>query len=124
MSYAKNTQDSGKLETTTKPSLHWSKANQYKNQFNVIDDLVVEVKDVVVHTFTLSDVDDPDIYAAGPMFDWERSDAGRWVTAHAVEQPIWHRMVDPAMYGYKYKITARLKAKDYTYWALKWSSDC
>jgi hypothetical protein len=90
----------------------------------VIDDLVVEVKDVVVHTFTLSDVDDPDIYAAGPMFDWERSDAGRWVTAHAVEQPIWHRMVDPAMYGYKYKITARLKAKDYTYWALKWSSDC
>jgi hypothetical protein len=88
----------------------------------VIDDQVVEVKDVVVHTFTLSDVDDPDIYAAGPIFDWERSEAGQWIMAHAVEQPVWHRTVDPVMYGYKYKIKARLKAVDYTFWALKWNS--
>jgi hypothetical protein len=88
----------------------------------VIDDQVVEVKDVVVHTFTLGDVDDPDIYAAGPIFDWERSEEGQWVTAHAVDQPIWHRMVDPNTYGYKYKITARLKAVDYTFWTLKWNS--
>ena len=88
----------------------------------MIDDQVVEVKDVVVHTFTLGDVDDPDIYAAGPIFDWERSEEGQWVTAHAVDQPIWHRMVDPNTYGYKYKITARLKAVDYTFWTLKWNS--
>ena len=122
MSYAKNILDSGKLGTTTKLSSHWSKANQYRNQFNVIDDQVVEVKDVVVHTFMLGDVDDPDLYAAEPMFDWERSEAGQWIMAHAVEQPVWHRTVDPVMYGYKYKIKARLKAVDYTFWALKWNS--
>ena len=88
----------------------------------MIDDQVVEVKDVVVHTFTLGDVDDPDIYAAEPMFDWERSEAGQWIMAHAVEQPVWHRTVDPVMYGYKYKIKARLKAVDYTFWTLKWNS--
>ena len=88
----------------------------------MIDDQVVEVKTVVVHTFMLGDVDDPDIYAAGPIFDWERSEAGQFVFKHAVEQPVWHRMVDSSCYGYKYKITARLKAVDYTFWALKWSS--
>lgn len=93
-----------------------------KNQFNVVDGQVIEVKDVTVHTFTLSDVDDPDIYAAAPIFDWERSEMGQWVMAHAVDQPIWHRIVDYASYGYKYKITARLRAKDYTYWVLKWNS--
>jgi hypothetical protein len=87
-----------------------------------VDDKIVEIKEVIVHTFTLGDVDDPDIYAAGPIFDWERSEMGQWVMAHTVDQPIWHRMVDPATYGYKYKITARLQARDYTYWALKWNT--
>jgi hypothetical protein len=87
----------------------------------VIDDQVVEVKTVVVHTFLLSDVDDPDI-CCRTIFDWERSEAGSWVRAHAVEQPVLHRMVDATTYGYKHKITARLKAADYTFWALKWNS--
>jgi hypothetical protein len=93
-----------------------------KNQFNIVDDKIVEIKEVIVHSFILSDVDDPDIYAAGPMFDWERSEAGQWVMAHAVDLPIWHKIVDPATYGYKYRITARLQARDYTYWALKWNT--
>lgn len=87
-----------------------------------MDNKVVEIREVVVHTFLLSDVDDPDIYAAGPIFDWERSEAGQWVMAHAVDQPVWHRMADPGTYGYKYKITARLLARDCTYWTLKWNS--
>jgi hypothetical protein len=110
MSYAKNTRDSGRLGTITKYSLNLS---NLKNQFNIVDDKVIEIKEVIVHTFTLSDVDDPDLYAAGPIFDWERSEIGRWVMDHAVDQPI---------YGYKYKITARLQARDYTYWVLKWNS--
>ena len=87
-----------------------------------MDNKIVEIKEVIVHTFMLSDVDDPDIYAAGPIYDWERSEMGQWVMAHAVDQPIWWRLLDPTTYGYKYKITARLQAKDYTYWALKWNT--
>lgn len=88
-----------------------------------MDDKVIEVKEVTVHIFDLSDVDDPDLYAAQPIMEWQKSDSGKWVMEHAVDQPIWHRMVDHSTYGYKYKITARLKAKDYTYWALKWGTN-
>lgn len=119
MSYVKNTRDWGKLGTITKYS---SNLSNLKNQFNIVNDTVVEIREVVVHTFLLSDVDDPDIYAAGPIYDWERSEMGKWVMTHAVDQPIWHRMADLSTYGYKYKITARLQARDYTYWALKWNS--
>jgi hypothetical protein len=82
----------------------------------------VEIKTVIVHSFILGDVDDPDLYAAQPLYEWQTSEQGQWIMDHAVEQPVWHRMVDPVAYGYKYKITARLKAVDYTFWALKWNS--
>jgi leucyl-tRNA synthetase len=54
-----------------------------------------------------------------PTFKTEK---GKWVLEHAVDQPVWHRLLDPTTYGYKYKITARLKAVDYTFWTLKWNS--
>jgi hypothetical protein len=83
----------------------------------------VEVKTLIVHKFQVGDVDDPDIYAAGPIFDWACSEAGKWVMAHAVEQPEWRRHATISMYGYEYVIVARLIAKDYTYWILKWGSN-
>lgn len=82
----------------------------------------MEVKEVVVHVFELSDVDDPDLYAAQPIYEWQNSESGKWVMEHAVDKPVWHRMLDPMVFGYKYKITAKLTAKDYTFWTLKWGS--
>ena len=32
---------------------------------------------LVVHEFTLGDVDDPEIYAAVPLYEWQLSDAGK-----------------------------------------------
>ena len=82
----------------------------------------MEVKEAIVHIFNLADVEDPDLYAAEPIMNWQNSESGKWVMEHAVEAPMWHRMVDVSSYGYKYKITARLKAKDYTFWTLKWGN--
>lgn len=82
----------------------------------------MEIKNVVVHSFELSDVEDPDIYAAEPIWAWQQTDSGKWVMKHAVEEPIWHRIMDPARYCYKYRITAKLTDKDYTFWCLKWPS--
>jgi hypothetical protein len=81
----------------------------------------VEVKTVVVHTFFLSDVEDPDLFAADSLLSWQESEAGKWIMEHAVDIPIWHKDLDIAIYGYKYRITARLTAKDYTFWCLKWA---
>ena len=76
---------------------------------------------ITVHRFTLGDVDDPDIYAAQPIYDWEQSEEGQWVMANAVETPSWHRCVDQVSYGYRYEIRANLKDEDVTFFKLKWA---
>jgi hypothetical protein len=95
----------------------------YPNQFNVIDNQVVEVKTIVVHRFKMGDVEDPDLYAAEPIWKWQESEMGKWVMDHAVDQPEWHKVHEVMTYGYQYAIVAKLTAKDYTYWALKWGNN-
>ena len=88
--------------------------------YTVVGDRVEEMREVIVHTFSMGDVEDPDLYAAEPLYQWQNSEQGKWVMEHAVEIPFWHRHVDPMTYGYRYYIIARLKEQDQTYWALKW----
>jgi hypothetical protein len=75
---------------------------------------------IVVHRFRTGDVEDPDLYAAQPLWEWQESEMGEWVMANAVQTPSWHRSVDPSIYGYAYSIQAELSPKNYTYWWLKW----
>lgn len=89
-------------------------------EYQLVDGQAVLFTDVKVHEFTMGDVEDPDLYAAEPIWQWQQSEMGRWVMEHAVETPFWHRYADPSMYGYKYYIIARLKEQDQTYWALRW----
>jgi hypothetical protein len=86
----------------------------------LINNKAVKFSDVKVHEFNMGDVEDPDLYAAEPLWNWQQTEAGQWVMAHAVETPFWHRTVDPASYGHKYYIIARLTEQDQTYWTLKW----
>ena len=89
-------------------------------QVKIIDGLPVAFSDVVVHHFPMGDVEDPDLYAAQPLYDWQQSEAGTWVMAHAVEPPFWVRQPDVSSYGYRYYIVARLREQDQTFWSLKW----
>lgn len=93
------------------------KPPRYK--YNVIGDRVEECKEVIVHTFNMGDVDDPDLYAAQPLYEWEKSEAGQWVMKNAADTPTWHRMADPTSYGYKYQIRAKLMGPALTEWLLR-----
>ena len=84
---------------------------------------VKEIHKVVVYQFSMGDVEDPDLYAAQPMWDWQESDQGKFVMKHAVDQPEWHRQLDHASYGYKYAIVAELEAKKLSEFYLKWGKD-
>ena len=86
----------------------------------VINGLAHRIHNVVVHEFTMGDVEDPDLYAGEPLWNWQESDEGKWIRAHAIETPMWHRIQDYLSFGYKYRITAKLKGRDYTYWQIKW----
>lgn len=77
------------------------------NKYNVIGDRVEEMREMVVHTFTMGDVEDPDLYAAQPLMEWQTSEFGQWVMKNACDVPTWHRMADVESYGYKYAITAK-----------------
>jgi hypothetical protein len=89
-------------------------------EWKLIDNKAVKFSDVLVHKFQMGDVEDPDLYAAQPLHEWQQSEAGQWIMEHAVETPFWHRHADPYMYGYTYCVVARLGEQDQTYWALKW----
>jgi hypothetical protein len=80
-------------------------------RYKVNDNIVQEIHKLVVHKFDVADVDDPDIYAAGPLFDWERSEAGQFVMKNAEDNPKWHRHMDPMFMGYRYVIIAELEKK-------------
>jgi hypothetical protein len=89
-------------------------------EVKVIDGVAVVYNDVVVYDFPMGDVDDPDLYAAQPLYEWQQSEAGAWVMEHAVEKPFWVRQPDLGSYGYRFYVVARLKESDQTFWRLKW----
>lgn len=78
-----------------------------------------EIKEVVVHKFTMGDVEDPDLYAAQPLHDWEHSEQGQWVMDNACDTPTWYRMADPISFGYKYEIRAKFQGPALTEWLLR-----
>ncbi len=88
-------------------------------EYQVIDNRVVRISNIVVHEFSMGDVDDPDLYAAQPISEWQDSAAGQFVMAHAVEKPYWTRRVDQYSYGYQYAIVARMREPDQTFFRLK-----
>ena len=89
-------------------------------EWRLIDNKAVKFSDVAVHTINMGDVEDPDLYVAQPIHEWQESEAGKWVMEHAVEAPFWHRAMNPYNFGWTYYIIARLAEQDQTYWALKW----
>ena len=79
---------------------------------------VNKVSTIVVHTFKLGDVEDPDLYAAIPLGQWQDSESGKWVMEHAVETPWWERTSN-LDYHLTYRICAKLTEADQVFYRLK-----
>lgn len=74
---------------------------------------------MIFHSFTLSDVEDPEIYAAGPLYDWQQTEKGKWVMAHCTT-PAYKIMMDQNNWGYRVVIYGELSDEDTTYYTLKY----
>lgn len=81
--------------------------------------MVIETKEIIVHSFTMGDVDDPDLYAGEPLYKWQISEEGQWCMERALETPMWSRAVDAYYYGHKYIVTATFDAKTLTEYYLR-----
>jgi hypothetical protein len=86
-------------------------------------EFVKEIHKIVVHQFLMGDVEDPDLYAAQPMWDWEKSEQGQFVMKNAVDTPEWHRHIDHTTYGHRYAIVAELESKKLAEFYLRWGND-
>ena len=89
--------------------------------YKIKDDATIqEIHRVVVHRFKVGDVEDPDLYAAQPMQEWQNSEQGKFIMANAIEKPEWQRHLNSVFYSYEYVITAKLEKKKLSEFYLKW----
>lgn len=76
---------------------------------------------VVVYEFKLDNEADPDLYAAVPLHEWQKSEVGQWVMANAQEIPQWGRKAGGFdNWWYEYRVTAKFEEHDATFFKLKY----
>ena len=75
---------------------------------------------VILHCFTIGDVEEPFLYAAEPIREWQQTDKGRWCLEHCEGEMVMHTQPDDIMWGYKVVIQGELSDKNLTYFKLKW----
>lgn len=86
-------------------------------------EIVDEIHKVVVHQFRVSDVEDPDLYAAEPLYKWQESDQGKFIMEHAITTPEWRRTNNFATYGHDYAIVAEIEKKKLSEFYLRWGKN-
>jgi hypothetical protein len=74
---------------------------------------------IVVHRITMGDVDDPDLFVASPIHDWQQTEKGKWIMKHSNPTPIWQRHIDHLSFGHVYTISAYLTDKQLTEYYLR-----
>jgi len=91
-------------------------------EYKIIDGQALRFRDVCVHEIRMGDVEDPDLFVAEPIWQWQQSEAGQFIMEHAEEKPYWIRSVDQQIFGHLYRIMARLSEKNEMFWQLKWGN--
>jgi hypothetical protein len=63
---------------------------------------------VEFHSFSMSDVDDIDVYVAEPIWQWQQTEHGRWVMAHA-EDLKYYTSADLNTFGHRVSIRGKIQ---------------
>ena len=74
----------------------------------------------IVHKIRMGDVEDPDLFVAQPIWEWQQTEKGKYIMENSRPEPMWLRSIDHTTYGYLYTIKAYLTPKQLTYWKLKY----
>lgn len=73
---------------------------------------------ITFHSFNIGDVEDVEVYAAQPIYEWLQTSAGRWVNQHC-EDLTWYTQPDNMCIGYKVIIRGSLTDHEATEYYLK-----
>lgn len=77
------------------------------------------MKKVIVHKLRMGDVEDPELFAAEPIYKWQQTEHGKWVMDHSLDS-VFHTAPNPDYFGYQIVITATFTDQDYMMYRLKW----
>lgn len=75
---------------------------------------------MILHSFNMSDVEDPYLYAGFPIAEWQESNQGKWVMANVIGEPVFHVQPNPDTMGYRVVITGQLNPEAETFFSLKY----
>ena len=78
-----------------------------------------DTRTILVHEFVLGDVDDPEIYAAEPLYQWRQSAEGQWFTKHALEEMTYNVYRNEETMGFKVVVMAKLSGPALVEWLLR-----
>jgi hypothetical protein len=74
-----------------------------------------------LHEFSMGDNDDPDIYVAAPIYEWQQTEAGRWCMENCEPESITYQYgANPYNFGYRVTISGMLREDLATYFNLKY----
>jgi hypothetical protein len=72
------------------------------------------------HTFTMGDVDDVEIYAAQPIYEWQQTEHGKWVMENA-HNLTFHTNPDEHTWGHRVVIRGEINdPRKVTEYYLRW----
>ena len=70
-------------------------------------------------SFRMGDVEDPEIYAAQPIWEWQQTEQGQWVLDHCLD-PKYVVEPDNVSWGYRVRLYGEVNDTDATFFQLKW----
>lgn len=77
------------------------------------------MKRIVFATFNMGDVEDPEIYIAQPIYEFQQTPKGRWMMENC-KDPVYQIGPCPETYGYRAVIYGDVEEKLATEFYLRW----
>ena len=77
------------------------------------------MKRIVFATFNMGDVEDPEIYIAQPIYEFQQTPKGRWMMENC-KDPVYNIHPCPETYGYRAVIYGEVEDKLATEFYLRW----
>jgi hypothetical protein len=71
------------------------------------------------HSFSMGDVEDPELYAAEPLWEWQQTEQGQWVIEHCSD-PRYIVRADEHNWGHRIIVYGEIEDQLATEYLLRW----
>ena len=74
---------------------------------------------ITFHSFNMGDVEDPDLYVAQPLYEWQQTEQGQWAMKHCLD-PRYIVQADVHTWGHKIIVYGEVEDQSATEYLLRW----